>query len=330
MKGTRVRIRSMLMLSGLLLGLLCAAGCEKKASSGAKIKIASVIFQDDEFFRVLQLGLNDAAGKAGVDLRSGNSKGNLATELQLINTYINAKVDAMVVSALSKEASMNPLKRAHDAGIKIVIVNMPLTADFPVSTIESDHRDLGVRTGREAARFIKEKLDGKAKVAILAFDSQLAEQSKMRTEGFKSQLRDLPGVEFVAQQDAWLVDMGIRKVDAILTAHPEVNLIWSANEGGTVGAVRAVEAKRMAGKVFVFGTDASEQLANALLSPDNILQAVTGQRPFDIGTEGIQAAIKAVKGETVEKKKIVDCMTLTREKPAEVEAFKKRQMELTR
>ena len=109
-------------------------------------------------------------------------------------------------------------------------------------------------------------------------------QSTQRVSGFKQELTQLPGVQIVAEQDAWLAEQAVKKAGDILTAHPEVNVIWAANEGGTVGAVMAVKNSGRAGKVLVFGTDTGEQLAEFLLNDDDILQAVTGQRPFEIGS----------------------------------------------
>ena len=97
-------------------------------------------------------------------------------------------------------------------------------------------------------------------------------------------------------------EQAVKKVGDILTANPGVNVIWAANEGGTEGAVMAVKNSGKAGKIAVFGTDTDEQLANFLLSDDNILQAVTGQQPFEIGRLAVEAAVKALKGEPVEKK----------------------------
>ena len=116
------------------------------------------------------------------------------------------------------------------------------------------------RRAEAAARYIKEKLGGKAKIAILAYKSQVPEQSNARTDGFKDALKDLPGVEIVAEQDAWLAEMATKKAGDILTAHPDLDMIWAANEGGTVGSVLAVKNAGKAGKVAVFGTDVSEQL----------------------------------------------------------------------
>jgi simple sugar transport system substrate-binding protein/ribose transport system substrate-binding protein len=159
-------------------------------------------------------------------------------------------------------------------------------------------------------------------VALLAFDSQAPEQSRARTEGFVRELQSLPGVRIVAAQDAWLAEQAVKKAGDILTANPDVNVFWAANEGGTVGAVIAVKNSGKAGRVVVFGTDTGEQLADFLLAGDDILQAVTGQQPFAIGARSVSTAVKVLKGESVDKKISLPGRLLTREQPDEVRQFK--------
>jgi ABC-type sugar transport system substrate-binding protein len=146
----------------------------------------------------------------------------------------------------------------------------------------------------------------------------------MRTNGFKSEIVKLEGVEIVAEQDAWLAEQAVKKVGDILTANPDINVVWSANEGGTVGAVMAVKNAGKAGKVAVFGTDTGEQLADFLLDDANILQAVTGQRPFEMGSMAVEAAVRVLRGEKVEKKISMRGFLLSRKKQDEVMQFKER------
>ena len=131
----------------------------------------------------------------------------------------------------------------------------------------------------------------------MQFKSLLPEKSAARVNGFKGQLEGISGVEFVADQDAWVQDDAVSVVNDILTAHPDVNLIFAANDGGTVGATMAVKNAGKAGSVAVFGIDASEQIASMLQSDDNILQAVTGQDAYTMGYQSMELLIKAIQGE---------------------------------
>jgi ABC-type sugar transport system substrate-binding protein len=315
--------------------LFLAAGlslfsCSTKQKEEPKKRIAGIVFQEDQFFRLVLFGMRDAARKHGVELLEANSNNRPDKEVQLINTYIANKVDVIAIAPLSAKSSVSALERARDKGITVITHNMTLESDVAAASIESDQFDIGASTGKAARAYIESKLGGKAKVAILAFQSQLPEQSSMRTNGFKSEISKLPGVTIVSEQDAWLAEQAVKKVGDILTANPDVRVIWSANEGGTVGAVMAVKNAGKAGKIAVFGTDTSEQLAGFLLDDADILQAITGQRPFEIGSMAVESAVKVLKGENVEKNVSLPGFLLTREKPDEVKQFKERLTELSK
>jgi len=314
----------------LLSAVFLLGGCGTKRQEQQKKRIAGIVFQEDQFFRLILFGMREAAKKNGVELFEANSAGKPDKELGLINTYIANKVDAIVISPLSSKASVSALARAREKGIAVITYNTALDSDIPASFIESNQFDLGALTGKFARTYIENKLNGKATVAILAAYSYTPEQSALRAGGFKSEISKLPNVKIVAEQDAWLAEQAVKKVGDILTANPGINIIWSMNEGGTVGAVMAVKNAGKAGKIAVFGTDNSEQLANFLLDDDNILQAVTGQRPFEIGSLAVEAAVKVLKGEKVEMKISLPGVLMAREKPEDVKKFKDRLKELSK
>jgi sugar transport system substrate-binding protein len=68
----------------------------------------------------------------------------------------------------------------------------------------------------------------------------------------------------IADQDAWMQDKAITVGGDIITAKgDELTMIFSANEGGTIGASMAVKNAGKEGKIFVFGFDGSEQMVSA-------------------------------------------------------------------
>jgi sugar transport system substrate-binding protein len=328
MKSNEPMTTSRLLFTPLLLLAVCATAifpsCTGNKQGPATRKIAGMVFQEDQFFRLVLFGMRDAAKANGVELLEANSQGKPDREIQLVNTYIASNVDGVVISPLSATASMNALKRAKEKGIAVVTYNTSVEGDVPASFIESDQAELGASTGRAARTFIEQHLNGKATIGIVTFISQAPEQGNARLNGFKQEVTKLPGVRIVAEQDAWLAEQSVRKAGDILTAHPDVNIIWAANEGGTVGAVMAVKNAGKAGKVFVFGTDTGEQIADFLLSDDHVLQAVTGQRPYEIGKLAVETIVSVLKKEQVKPKIALSGQLLTRELPDEVRAFKER------
>lgn len=291
------------------------------AASAAEPVIGGIVFQQDQYFRGIQIGMQDAA-KGHATLLEGNSANKPEKEATLVDTYVSRGAKAIVVAPISAKASVRALQRANDKGVKIVLYGTHLDATFPVAFIGTSDSDIGQGTGKLAAQFIKDKLGGKATVGILAFRSQLPEQSDARTNGFLDAAKAGGAtLDVVARQDAWLAEKAVAVASDLLTAHPDINVIYAANEGGTVGAVQAVRRAGRQGKVFVFGTDGSEQLANFLLDPDGVLIATTAQQPVKVGADAVQTALAAIAGKPVDKQVMVPALPLSRADKAGVEAY---------
>lgn len=313
--------RFLCLVAAALILLMCTCGLAQQkdapAQPGRKMTIGVVTYQTDQFFRMLELGISDAAKKAGVELLISNNMSKPETESQIVDSCIARKVDALVMAPVSSKSSSACINRATKAGIKVVLTNSPVDNTTPASVVEADQVELGALGGSAARKFIQEKMGGKAKVAILAFKAVLPEQSNARTNGFKQEIAKLPGVEIVTEQDAWLTEMSIKKASDIMTAHPDVDVFWSANEGGTVGAALAVASAHKTGKVFVFGSAVSKQLLDLLDSPDNIVQALATQKPFEMGQLGLEQAVKALKNEKVDSHIVMKNLLIQRgDKPA--------------
>ena len=229
-------------------------------------------------------------------------------------------MNAIVISPIGATASAPVLDRAAKAGIKVITYNSTIEGDAPSAFLNSSQEQIGQTTGAAAAKFIKDTLGGKAKIGVLQFKSLLPEQSGARVNGFLGAVKG-DGVNVVADQDAWLAEKAVAVAGDIITANPDINILFAANEGGTVGAVQAVRNAGKQGKIFVFGTDGSEQLASFLLSGDNVLQAVTAQKPYQMGYEAVETAIAAIDGKPVDKMIIVPVQGLDRNDPATVKSF---------
>jgi ABC-type sugar transport system substrate-binding protein len=146
-----------------------------------------------------------------------------------------------------------------------------------------------------------------------------------RWDGFLSEVTKLPGVKVVAYQDAWVQDKAVVVGGDMLTAHPEINLLFSSNEGGTIGLTMAVANAGLQGKVYVFGVDGSEQIVNMLKDPKNILQATTAQDFYAMCYKTMEIVCKAVKGEDISqfkgKKTYIGGTFLSRQEPAKLDEF---------
>jgi sugar transport system substrate-binding protein len=310
------------LVTTALAASLAFLGAAQAQAQAKKYTIAGIVFQEDQFMKTVLMGMKSVADKNGVELLTANTANQISKEVEVVNTYTARKVDAICITYLDPAAASIPaVKAANDKGIKIVSFNNTLAADFPVATIQSKNEALGAGSGKAAAEYIKTHLNGKKtiKVAVINYKAQLPPESNARQDGFWNEIKDIPGVTLVGEASSPVVDQAVKKAGDIITANPDLDIIFGCNDGGTKGAVLAV--KNAGKKIGVFGIDIDKQMVSFLQAGDGILQATTGQDPFKIGAMSVEFAIKALKGEPVEKMVIVPGMTLSRANPKAIAEF---------
>jgi len=277
------------------------AAASSTGMAAADITVAGIVFQDDQFMNMLTKGYQDAAKAAGVkSCLTDNTNNDQAKETELINTYLAQGVNGLAIAPLNGDASVAALKAADEKGMKIALTNIDLKdADFIVAGYTSNDYNNCYLAGTEAAKIIKQKMgDTEVKLGIVQFKSLLPDNSGNRVKGYETALTD-GGVKFteVANQDAWLQDTALETASAMLTAHPEINVIIAVNDGGTIGSVMAVQNAGLSDKVLVFGHDGSDQISSMILDDKSPLQCVVAQDPYGQGYKSMTALINAIEGQ---------------------------------
>ncbi len=275
-------------------------------------KIAAVVLIEDQFQRMLQITMKKTAESYGATVLEGHSGGELDKEVELINQYATGGVNGICIFPVSLTGSAAALENAANNGITIYCANMNMDYEWQTGYAEMDQYNIGEIVGEYAAEYIKENFpDRKPKTAIIQFTALLPEMSAQRTNGFLSKTQDL--IEIVQDVDAWDADVAVNTAAEVMNANPDLDLIFCANEGGTVGTVMAV---KNAGKsIPVFGIDISEQLVNMLLDPDNILQALGGQDPIALGETSMKNLCLSMMGQEFETGVKLPGIPLTRNDP---------------
>lgn len=90
--------------------------------------------------------------------------------------------------------------------------------------------------------------------------------------------------------------MSLRVAEDLLTANPGVQGIFAANEPGAVGALEAVKARGLAGKIKIVGFDSSPSLEEGIR--DGVLDSLVVQDPFSIGYQGVKTIVEKLNGKT--------------------------------
>ena len=256
------------------------------------IVIGAILFQNDNFFETVALGMEETAEAAGADILFRFHEHNVDLETQWIKEFTEQGVDAIVISPRVEDGSVNAIQKAYESGIKIVCFNGCFTEEatdkYVSAVFETDQYDLGYQVGEYLAGWLAEREMDEPHVGILSCCDR-------REAGFRQALtdNDVAWSEEV-NIEGYLAEPATAVGETILQNYPQVNILWAENEGGTIGAVNAVRRQNKAGEIFVFGIDISPQLAQMLLAEDDILQAVGAQSPRLMGNLAVQAALDAV------------------------------------
>ena len=277
---------------------------ETPAAGGEGNKlIAGIVFQEDQFFKLLSAGYQAAADEYGYEIQMTNTNNDQTRETDALNTYLAQGVAGVAISPLNTQTSPATIADVMDAGMTVAICNNSIDA-FPgaVASYSADNYSFCHQTGEAAVQFIQENYaaDETINIGVIQFKTQIPEQSADRVNRFFAAL-DEAGVnyEIIADQDAWLQDMAVETAGDMISANPDLDIIYAANDGGTVGSVMAVENAGKAGEIFVFGTDGSEQIVDLLKDDTNILQ-VTAQDAYAIGYSTVEALINSLEGNPVD------------------------------
>ena len=275
-------------------------------------KVGLVLFGEDVFFRTVELGARAAAQDLGAQLYVANSGYSVDKERQILSQYLSMGIQALVISPMSRTASIPALKEYVSAKVPVICYNTTVDdPSIPRTFVGTENKELGIGTGTSAVKYIPKKFGKHIKLAVLCcFKYPVCHE---RLAGFLETL-DKAGITYdiLVKLDQETADSAMTATQNLLTGYPDVQVIYTCNEGATVGAVRAV---KLSGRkdVKVFGTDLSIQTAELLLSPDGILQAVTGQKPYDIGYTAVKAVLDALQGKSIPERMVVPVLPLSRD-----------------
>ncbi|MGQ9731533.1 MAG: ABC transporter substrate-binding protein [Candidatus Zipacnadales bacterium] len=250
------------------------------------------------FWKTVKAGA-EAAGKelgAEIQWKGPADELDVARQVSIIENFITAKVDAIVMAACDADALVKYVQQALAASIPVITIDSGISSDDALSFVATDN----VEGARQAGEKLIELIGGKGKVGIIPFIKGAA-TSDMREEGFKKAIEANPQVKLVAtlfsNSDA---EEGMKAAENMLTSHPDIAGIFAANEPGAIGAAQAIKQRGLAGKVKLVGFDAAEAEIDAL--QEGVIQALVVQDPFEMGYQGVKFAVDAIEGREVPKR----------------------------
>lgn len=205
------------------------------------------------YYMAIGEGVKAQAAQLGADtfMLAPQSGADIEGQMGMIQDVISKKVDAIILSTHDESAAAPLVKRAVDAGIAVIIVNSDIP-NFPAPV----HGVVGYSQRRgtyKMGMYVAGMFHGVAKVGVL--EGQPGYHSTERIGGYLDALKQFPGMQIVASlPTAWNVETGNKAMMDMLQAHPEIQVIVTANDYISIGAAKAAESMNRK-DVANFGND---------------------------------------------------------------------------
>lgn len=324
MQGTSRRGRSRFTLLAVALAAMSmtavACGSDDEGDGGGSAAgggdsykmtlIAGV--KGDEFYITMNCGAQAEAKKLGVDLDfQGPDQFDATLQTPIVNGVIAKKPDAILIAPTDAKAMYVPIKQAADAGIKIVLVDTTLEQpDLAVSQIASDN----VGGGRAAAKALADAIGGSGAVFVNNTKPGIS-TTDQRAQGFQEEAKTL-GLEYTGMEyNQDQPDKAAAITKAQLAKNPNLKGIFATNLFGAEGSATGLREAGKQDTVKIVGFDAGPKQVKDL--EEGLLQALVAQKPADIGAQGVQQAVAALKGDPTKAKIGTGSAILTKENLAQ-------------
>lgn len=286
---------------------LCS--CSGEQGGGEKEMVIAVIPKGTT--HVFWQSVNAGAAKAGEDLGvkvawlGPEKEDDRQQQIALVDNQVLKGVSGVVLAPLDDTALRQPVKRATEAGVPVVIIDSDLkdAEDLYVSFVATDNRE----GGRIAGRRLGEMLGGEGRVVMLRYMENSASTNN-REAGFLEAIAEFPDIEVVdssqyggataasAQDASQNLLMGFKGAGGTLT----VDGIFCPNESSTYGMLQTLRRNQWAGTLTFVGFDSSEPLVEGLRAGE--IDGLVVQNPFRMGYMGVKTMVAHLRGEPVDQR----------------------------
>ena len=293
-------------VGALCLGLLACFGLASEANAAAKCikgdrkppytlgwaNIYSVPTWMKQTQGTIEAEVDDLKKKGLVSkLVVTDAQGDANTQIQQIQSMIDANVDAIILIAGSSTAPARVIDDACKKGIAIINFDSLVDTNNVTAKINTDSSQWGA----SAAKFLIDAIGGKGKIIVLNGPAGIS-VSDDRRKGADPVLKANPGVTILAETNtAYNVAPAQEAVSNLLFANPGIDGVLSLGGALSAGSVLAFDKQGRA-QVPITGENARQFLE---LWKQKNLKAWATMQPNWLGALAAYTAVQALSGKDV-------------------------------
>lgn len=272
----------------------------------------NLYYKRDEYYADLDSTFKTYGEELGYEIVVTDADGDVTTQINQVEDFITQGVDAILIAVADPEALIPPIQEAVDAGIPVICYDGGINADGIAATkCIFDYPENGRLAGEWICEYVDENLGGEAKMAILDFPPSTA-VGVPTVQGVIDAVSSHDGIEIVAQQDgkASRVD-SMTAMENILTANPDLDIVYAFNLDMTIGAANAIEAA--GSDCIAVGGGWGQEGFEMLEDGHPIVKALVSSSPVTQAHDALDAVAPALAGEELPAETLSHGTLLTQE-----------------
>ncbi|RHW32844.1 sugar ABC transporter substrate-binding protein [Neobacillus notoginsengisoli] len=297
----------------LMMGLGACAEKETTGGTGKKSKDKKtfglvVMSTNSDYWITVKNGAKEAVDKIGGELifTGPATNSDIQEQVSIMENLINSKVDAILLTPLDSDALAEPVNKAMDAGIPVIIIDSIVNTDNYTSFIATDN----VAGGEQAMKMLLDSIGEEGKVAIINALAGIPSNDN-RGIGAEKYAKKFKSVKLLPQQHSLDQAAALENTENIITANPDLKGIFATFNRGALGAAQAVVNRGKQDDIKIVAYDADPDEIRLL--EEGVIDALVVQQPYEMGRLGIEFAVKAMNGEKVEKEVNPEVIVATKE-----------------
>lgn len=233
-----------------------------------------------------------------------NAQNDTLKQRAHIEEFVSAKVDLLLVSPKEAAPLTEPIAKAFDAGIPVIVIDRAVLGDKYTCFIGADN----VKIGEAAGKWIAEHINDDGKIVELK-GLMTSPPAQDRHNGFVKGLGGKGKIIFEADTQ-WLENNAREEMESALSREKDIDLVYAHNDPGAHGAYLAAKAAGREKEIMFVGIDALPQEGVSYVK-QGILDA-TFEYPTG-GAVAIETALKILRGEEVPRTITLKSRVFTKE-----------------
>ena len=253
------------------------------------------------YYSALFASIKEKTEGAGMTFLSADGQDDITKQVAAVEDLITKGVDVLLLNPLDPNALVGVTKTAKAAGIPVFILDSSIdpSADY-VTTIQSNN----LANGELAGAWLAKKF-GTQKMNIALLSGSVGNPvGRTRKQGLlqgitEEQLRTLGYIDLDIKTQAytnWTYAGGLKAMEDILVAHPDVNVIITESDVCVLGAIKAIkEVGKLDDILIVAGADGQKEAIKHIMDSD-FYGCTAMNSPVMIGENAVAYAVQYLNG----------------------------------